>query len=337
MLNRKFTIFTATIAVVGAVHMMAPATAGAQDAVRIGTSSVGSVFYSIAIGAAEVITKHAKINATAEPVGGSSANVRGLGAEKIEFALANAFAAFTGFNGTHNFKKSGAVSVRLVMQGQASNRWMVLRKGAKIKGMQDLKRRTIIASRRALPEIALVMDAFIKVFGLDRDSMKLVATTNTTQLIKTLRAGSVDAAVMPFSFRSAQVQKPMNDGVIDFAYVSKAKRDEMLKLLPPMMWGLTYPAGTFEGQGKDLHLLGLNTYFLTRPGVSDDTVYKVTKALIENNKEFVSYHKLARFWTLKRALENVALPFHSGAVRYFKEKGVWTAALAANQQKLLAR
>lgn len=311
------------------------APASAEDAIRIGTSSVGSVFYTIAIGASEVITKHAKINATAEPVGGSSANMRGLAAKKIEFAIGNAFAAFSAYNGTYNFKRP--VDVRLALQAQSSYRWLVLRKGAGIKRFKDLEGKTVIASRRALPELKLVMDAFQKVFNVPMGKINRVATTNTPQTVKALRAGSVAAAMMPFSPKSPQVQKPMSDGVIDFLYVTKAQRDEMLKSLPPMMWPRTFKKGTFIGQNKDLPLIGMNSYFMTRPGVSNETVYRVVKALLENNKEFRSYHRAASQWTLKHTLTNVALPFHEGAIKYFKEKGAWTPELEAKQQQLLKR
>ncbi len=307
----------------------------AQEAIRIGTSSVGSVFYTIAIGAGEIIQKHAGLNATVEPVGGSSANMRGLGAKKIEFAIANSFASFTAFKGTHNFKKP--IDVRLVVQAQPTYRWLLLRKGAGIKRVKDLEGRTVIAKRRALPEIALVMDAYVKVFGLDKNKIKIVETTNSGQAYKALRAGSVDALLMPFSRKAASVQKPMTDGVIDFLYITKGKRDQMLKILPPVMWANTFKPGVFEGQGKDLHLVAMNSYFMTRPGVSNKIVYRVTKALLENTKEFATYHRAARLWTLKRAMQNVALPFHPGAVQYYKEKGVWTEALEANQKKLLSR
>ena len=333
----KKTIFILMATLIGLGQIAVANSVQAQDAVRIGTSSVGSVFYTIVVGASEVITKHAKINATAEPVGGSSANVRGLGAKKVEFALANSFAAFSGFNGTYSFKKSGKVPVRLVVQAQASNRWLVLRNGANIKNIKALNGKTIIAKRRALPEIALVMDAIIKVNGLDKSSMKLVATTNTGQLVKSIRGGSVDAAVMPFSSRSPQVQKPIHDGVMNFYYPPKATRDAMLKHLPPMFWAADFKPGSFgKNQIKPVHMLGLNSYFLTRPGVLNDTVYKVTKAILENTKEFATYHKAARAWNIKRVLKNVALPFHPGAVRYFKEKGIWTPAHEANQKSLIA-
>ena len=327
---------TATAAMTGALALgLAAAPASAQDAVRIGTSSVGSVFYTIAIGASELIQKHGGLNTNVEPVGGSSANMRGLAAKKIEFALANSFAAFTAYNGTHNFKKP--IDVRMVVQGQSSFRSMLLRSGAKITRIQDVVGRTIVGKRRALPEIELVLNAYIKTFKLPADKIKAVATTNSPQAYKAIRAGSVDAAVMPFSRRAASVAKPMRDGVIEFLYVTKAERDQMLTHLPPMFFPATFKAGTYEGQKKDLHLVGLNTYFMTRPGVSNENVYKATKSILENNKEFMTYHKAARQWTLKRTLQNVALPFHPGAIKYFKEKGVWTADHEANQKKLANR
>ena len=58
---------TALAATAAGALMLAASGAGAQEAARIGTSSVGSVFYTIAIGASEIITKYAKVNTTVEP------------------------------------------------------------------------------------------------------------------------------------------------------------------------------------------------------------------------------------------------------------------------------
>ncbi len=313
----------------------APAMSWAQEAVRIGTSSVGSNFYRLAVGAGEIINKYGPINTTVEAVGGSAATVRGIGAGKIEFGLANAFASVTGYKGDFAFKKTGKVDIRLVVQGGQNFRAIMWRKGAKLKGPKDLEGRTIIGKRRPLPELELIMNALIKVYNLNPGKVKVVGTTNTGQAMKALAVGSVDGAILPMGRRAGNIQKSLSDGHVEFLILPKAKRDEMLKHLPPLIFGDSFKTADFDGLDVEAPVFAMNTLFITSPKVSDNTVYKVVKAIFENQKEFISYHRDAANWTLKNALTNVQLPFHPGSIRYFKEKGVWTAALEANQKKLM--
>ena len=323
----------AMAAVVAAGLTFSAATAKAQEAVRIGTSSVGSIFYTIAIGASEIIRKHSGLSTTVQPVGGSGANVNGLGAKKIEFALANAYASSIGYMGTGAFKGK-PVPVRLVFQGQPSYRFLFARKGTGIKTPKDLEGKIVIAERKALPELKLLMNAYAKVFGLDMSKVKVVATVNTGEVIKALRSRSVDAAILPFSRKAPHVDKPLNDGIIEWVVISKEKRDAMLKMMPAAMHAGHFAPKVFSNQPEDIYLFEMNTYFITRADVSDDTVYKVAKAVLDNNKEFVTYHKAAATWTAKRSVQNFAVPFHPGAVRYYKEKGLWSDAVAASQKAL---
>lgn len=332
-MSTKMKLLAAGIFVVGFAQAIP---AEAQEAVRIGTSSVGSSFYRLAVGAGEVIHQKGGINTTVEAVGGSAATVRGVGAGKIEFGLANAFAAVTGYKGTYSFKKSGRVkNLRLTLQGGPNHRAIIVRKGAKIRTVQDLKGKTLIGTRRPLPELKLITAALLKVHKVDPGSVKVVGTTNTGQVLKALTVGSVDAAVAPMGVGAANIQKPLRDGIIEFLYLDVAKRDEMLKQLPGLIFRRSFPVGSFVGLKKAVPVFAMNTLFVSRPDVSDDIVYKVVKALLENNKLFVSYYRDAKPWTIENALTNFQLPFHNGTIRYFKEKGVWTSAHAARQKELL--
>jgi len=175
----------------------------------------------------------------------------------------------------------------------------------------------------------------LKVYGVDPASVKVVGTTNTGQVLKALAVGSVDAAVAPMGVGAANIQKPLRDGTIEFLYLDVAKRDEMLKQLPGLIFGRSFPVGSFVGLKKPVPVFAMNTFFVSRPDVSNEIVYKVVKTLLENHDLFVSYYRDAEMWTIKNTLTNVQLPFHEGAIRYFKEKGMWTAALEARQKELL--
>jgi len=325
---------TATLVAVTIATMLVTGAASAQEAIRFGTSSAGSLFYTVAIGASEIIHKHAKLNVNVEPVGGSTASLHSLGARKIEMAMANSFASFEAFYGHGKFKKK--IDLRLVIKGQPNYRSLLVRKASKIKSAADLKGKIIIGKRRALPENEQVMLAMLKAMGLSKNSIKMVSTTNSPQMYKALRAGSVDGAIVPYSPRSAPLIKIIHDDLVEFFDLPMDKRDEALKHVPAAFYAHSFKPGIFEGHKKPVHTFGLSTYIVARTDLSNDIVYRVTKAIDENNKEFMSYHKAARSYTGKRTLDDFKLPLHDGAIRYFKEKGKWTAAHAKLQAKLLA-
>ena len=327
MVSTKRVIMCASALVLGGVTA-----AAAQEAVRIGTSSVGSNFYVNAVAISEVVQKKGKINTSVQAVGGSSANVRGLERKKIEFAMANAFAAFSGYYGTYSFKGK-KMPVRLVVQGHTNERILLVRKGANIKTIKDLEGKTIIGKRRPLPEIELITEQFQKAYGIK--SWNVVATTTTGEVFKAFASGSVDAAIVPTGPRAGNVQKAMRDGHVEFVRWDAAKRDEMLKNLPEMMFAGTFGPKSFEGLDFDAPVFAMRTYFISAPHVSDELVYKVSKAIFENTKELTTYQKQLAQWTVENSLKNVALPFHNGTIRYFKEKKVWTDAMDAKQKKML--
>ncbi len=326
------TVFSAA-ALAGVMTIAAPVVA--QEAVRIGSSSVGSNLHRLGVAAGEVVNKFGKINTTVEAVGGSAATVRGIAAGKVEFGLANAFAAVTGFNGSYSFKKSGKMNIRLAVQGGQNYRALMRRKGSGINKIEDLQGRTMIGKRRPLPELELITNALIKVYGLK--DVKVVGTTNTGQALKSMAVGSVDAAALPMGRRAGNIQKLLNDGHAEFLILPKDKRDEMLKMLPPLIFGETFHPEDFKGLDQDAPIFAMNTLFITSPKLSDDLVYRVVKSIFEHNKELTTYHRDGRNWTLENTLKNVQLPFHNGSIKYFKEKGVWTAKHEADQKRFLGQ
>jgi TRAP transporter TAXI family solute receptor len=79
-----------------------------------------------------------------------------------------------------------------------------------------------------------------------------------------------------------------------------------------------YPGETRETTNVDVWNL------LVVPEKADDNlVYQITKALFEKKDELVKVHKDASFLDLQNQLSGASpIPFHPGAVRYFKEKGL---------------
>jgi len=320
----------------GTATLWLPGVSFSQAAsVRIGTSSAGSVFYTLAVGLGEMIRESSGINSTIEPVGGSAANVNGIANDNVDLAISNSFASYSGYNGEFGFP--APIDLRLVIQGQASNRWLFVREGSGISSPADLVGKTVIGKRRSLPELELVTHAFLEQFGINPSDVNIVGTVESNETIDAIRAGSVDAIMMPFSRRAGQIEEPMHDGVMTALKISKEDRDGILARLPNGFYGLDIPANDFSNQPEELPAVALNTYLISSPELDEETVYQIAKSVFENIEKFRSYHATGGQWTVENTLIAPALPYHDGVVRYFKEIGVWTDEIQAKQDKLLTR
>jgi TRAP-type uncharacterized transport system substrate-binding protein len=66
--------------------------------------------------------------------------------------------------------------------------------------------------------------------------------------------------------------------------------------------------------------------------------YWYTKMIAESWDGYKDAFPNGPMWNINQALKaRASIPFHKGSIRYFKDKGVWTDAHEAKQQKLLER
>ena len=298
---------------------------------RMGTSSAGSTYYVIANGLGELLHKHANINMTVEPIGGSYANIFTMLANKIDYAITNSGAAYDAYNGVAPFTERAAIG--MVAQGQTSLRFILVRKNSNIKTLEDLNGKIIIGKRPALPEMGELSKALIKAANLT--DLRIVSTKDTRETLRHIASGTVDGIIIPGGLRLPAVVQLFREETVEPLYLDSATVEKMRSELPAYMFTQTIPAGHFDGQDKDMVVFGLNTYLVASSDTSEEQVYQITRTLFENLEEFGVLHSEAKQWTIKNTLSDPKIPFHPGAVRYFREKNIWTPELEQQQAKFL--
>ena len=84
------------------------------------------------------------------------------------------------------------------------------------------------------------------------------------------------------------------------------------------------PAGTYPFTEKEYPTVQMWVALLAGSHVSDETVYKYVKAVAENESrvQAIGGSLKTAFTTAKMATNPAKLPFHPGALRYYKEKGL---------------
>jgi TRAP transporter TAXI family solute receptor len=79
---------------------------------------------------------------------------------------------------------------------------------------------------------------------------------------------------------------------------------------------------TYRQQPAEQKTIGLYNFAIAHKDMSDDAAYAITKAVLENNARLAKAHPAGKDTIAANATRNSFLPFHPGAVRYYKEKGI---------------
>lgn len=86
----------------------------------------------------------------------------------------------------------------------------------------------------------------------------------------------------------------------------------------------TIPGGTYRGQAEDFHGLNVGSmHLITSAAQDEDLVYRLTKTLYENREEVTAKHPAGKAINPANVIRHTGTDFHPGAIRYFKEIGIW--------------
>jgi TRAP transporter TAXI family solute receptor len=82
------------------------------------------------------------------------------------------------------------------------------------------------------------------------------------------------------------------------------------------------PAGTYKTLKEDQPTVGVFNFAIAHKDLPDDLVYEIVKAVMDNNPRMVQGHAASVESIPANATKNTFLPFHPGAAKYYREKGV---------------
>lgn len=105
-------------------------------------------------------------------------------------------------------------------------------------------------------------------------------------------------------------------------FTFSADEIKKLKAAMPELSDSVIPKGTYKQQTEDHKTVGLYNFAIANKDVADDLVYAVVKAVLENNPQMIKGHAASKETVLQNWDRNGFLPFHPGAIRYYKEKGI---------------
>ena len=81
------------------------------------------------------------------------------------------------------------------------------------------------------------------------------------------------------------------------------------------------PKGTYPGVDYEVQGVGAFTHLVISAKLPDDLVYRITKVIADNTSRFADVVKDMKGVTPKDLAFDVGVPYHPGALKYYKEIG----------------
>ena len=251
--------------------------------------------------------------------GAGIANVRGIDEGKAQIGFANSATTVDGIEGRAPYPKK-VTKVCQVANLYPQYFQVVALSNANVHSFADFKGKTLVTQPKGNTAEILTGDV-LKLNGMSYQSLNKVnfqaSYTDAVDMMKdghaqvfTLGTTAPASAIMDLASARDIVMVPVDD-----------KTMGALKKENPGYNKLTIKAGTYPKQDKDVPVIGYTTHIVAACDLSEDVVYKMTKSMAAHVDDMAAVVKPIAGLTAKDMAVDIGVPFHKGAVRYYKEVG----------------
>jgi TRAP transporter TAXI family solute receptor len=83
------------------------------------------------------------------------------------------------------------------------------------------------------------------------------------------------------------------------------------------------PARTYPGQEDDVATVGCATLLVVDEKMSETLAWEITRVVFDHAGELAAIHPVAKSLSPARGAQGSPVPYHPGAVRFYRERGAW--------------
>ncbi|MBU2548207.1 MAG: TAXI family TRAP transporter solute-binding subunit [Proteobacteria bacterium] len=289
--------------------------------------TVGSLGYTITSGFREAIEKKTTMKVRVEPYGTDVARLLPLKTGESEIGIATGATATCASYGIAEFaeKDWGPQPIRQVWRGMTLYLTLVTSADSGIKTAKDLKGKRV-PDVPGWPAGMLSIEGVMAFGNISWNDVTKVPCSGYVDQIKGVIEGKNDVC---YAATVTPTLKEMEAGPHGVAYVVLPAADtegwKRLQAKAPWLTPVVCKSAPGLAPGQSVEM-GTYPYSLwSYESASPDVIYAVVKAMDEGFDIYKGMHKAMPAWNLKGAVSNPSpVPYHEGAIRYYKEKGVWT-------------
>ena len=323
----------ATVAACGEGGSGGGSAAGGQ--ITIASNPAGTHVYAVAAGLAKTLQESLGRRATILPLTGSSVYLPMLERGEVELGLNTSIDGYLSYRGLPPYEAPMRNLRTLGMMFPLDIMFMV-RADSDLVRVEDLRGRRVVVTFRANVALEQLHRGILATGGLGVDDIDAMTVAGVPQAVAALQEGRADA--VPIGLGTAlglQADAALPGGT---RYLTMgANEARLFEIMPGTRIVTVGPQSGMAGIDEAIRVSSVPDMLNTGVHVSDDDAYAMIRAIHERWEGLrAELPQLERMTATDLAPADNMHPYHPGAVRYYREIGLWTEAHEANQAALLA-
>jgi len=267
------------------------------------------------------LAKNNRLGLKSNSSGGSIDNIQKVETGRVGFGIAYSGHVYEAINGKlkDDSKKFENIMVIGYLYGAPAQ--LGVKAESKINSVKQINKFKISIGNKG-SGAAATGELFFKEMGIwDKNEFVYYGYK---QSIRNFIKDKIDAFWLFTGFPNPSVKKAANkkDIVLINTYLDAEAAGYFKKY--PYFSKVIIPANTYKNVSQDTITFQDSALFIVNKTIPAEVVYSLTKIIYcdEGLHELAKVHKAAKKLSINDATNGIITPFHPGAVKYFKEKGI---------------
>ncbi len=303
--------------------------------ITIGSNPPGTNYNLLGGGIAKLLEERLGVASTVRPFGGSSVYVPMLHRGEITLGINSSMDSYLSYRGIGPYE-SPMSNLRALMSLWTVGLMYVVRADSGVHRIEELLGKRVVIIMRANTSLASLHRAILATGGLTEESVVPITVSGLPEGLRLLTEGRVDAVSAAIDLALARQAHAAIPGGIRF--LEMGQDEQKLSELMPGSWVATaIPGPVTVALDKPTRIANFNSFINTGVHLPENDAYIIVKTIHGNWESLQNdYPILAAIPADSLAPANTPHPYHPGAIRYFKEVGLWNEVHEDNQAKLMA-
>lgn len=309
----------------GAMALALGAGQAAADTVSISTLPPGAINNVQASVIAKVIQENSDLQMRVATFNSPSAILGSVQNKQAEFAFTSNDEAGVAVRGKDEYTGRAMKNLRVALTVFPFAVGIMVQKDSPIKTVADLKGKKFATGWQGFKQGIPLANAMLATGGISLDDVDPVPATNLLRAADDFKAGRTVGA--QFAIGAPKVAE-IDSAIGGVRFLSLENTPEALARMqavrPEYHIVQRQPAPHLPGVIGPTNLMEYYIVVMTGAHVPDEVVYEAVKALSANKAELVKGHPSYNAFTPGgMAVVHQDMPYHPGAVKFYKEAGIW--------------